>query len=75
MMLMYSNAVKAFMRGKNVALGGGISVAAGPFGRLLLFYFVRTIFLMSVLLPCDPRNVLQLFQTFQGMFLFRPTVL
>ena len=33
MMLMTSNAVKAFMKGKNVILGGNISVAAGPLGR------------------------------------------
>lgn len=33
MMLMYKNAVKAFMKGKNLTLGGGISVAAGPIGR------------------------------------------
>ncbi|XP_063685600.1 SH3 domain-containing YSC84-like protein 1 isoform X2 [Bolinopsis microptera] len=33
MMLMTSNAVKAFMKGKNVMLGGNISVAVGPLGR------------------------------------------
>jgi hypothetical protein len=32
---MTSNAVKAFMKGKNVILGGNISVAAGPLGRYL----------------------------------------
>ena len=36
MMLMYKNAVKAFMKGKNLTLGGGISVAAGPIGRLVV---------------------------------------
>ena len=36
MMLMTSNAVKAFMKGKNVILGGNISVAAGPLGRFFI---------------------------------------